>query len=155
MRPSDDCFTLIRKVEGLSLVSYQLNGGWYIGYGHTDITIKRNQNISKFQSEQLLLKDVEFYSDYINGLNLNLSQNQFDAIISFCYSVKLTSFLTSKVLKLIKLDPDSVDIKEQILKWKYITWYDDEGNFQKIELPGLVSRRNLEAQLYFKHNDEN
>jgi lysozyme len=67
------------------------SGDWTVGYGHklTADEVKNqsyNKGITESQGEALLLKDVKGSVDRINKLaNGELTQNQFDALVSFAY----------------------------------------------------------------------
>lgn len=77
----------------------------------------------------------------LNSLNLVLTQNQFDACISFIYNLGWGAFLGSTLCKKIKANPNDVTIPVEFQKWT------KAGG--KI-LPGLVRRRKAEADLYVK-----
>ncbi len=82
---------IIKQFEGCQLTAYQCSAGvWTIGYGHT-AGVKKGQTITKEQAEEYLRKDCEKFEKYVNNeayvpLTEQLSQNQFDALVSFAYN---------------------------------------------------------------------
>lgn len=144
MKASDKAIELIKKYEGLSLKAYKDYGGiWTIGYGHTR-TAKYGMTITKEQAEELLRKDVETFEKELNAVvKVPLTQNQFDALISFVYNIGISKFKNSKVLKLIN-DKRFDEAAEELLKWnKAINQFK-----QYVVVPGLVRRRKDEYLLF-------
>ena len=106
-----------------------------IGYGHYGSDVKENQTITKVQAEELLQKDLEKFEQKVNKYNnvYNFNQNQFDALVSFCYNVGNIDQLTAKGTRTIK------EISEKILA------YNKSGG--KI-INGLTNRRKKEQELF-------
>ena len=134
---------LIKKFEGLRLESYKCPAGlWTIGYGNTmwenTIKVKENQVIDIQRAEKLLTYWVNKYADKIN---LKVNQNQFDALVSFAYNVGIGNFDSSTLKKKVIANPNDPTIRDEFMKW-----VSSKGK----QLPGLVKRREAEANLYFK-----
>jgi lysozyme len=70
----------------------------------------------------------------------DITQNQYDALVSFAYNVGLTNFKNSTLLKRINANPKDPDITNQFMKWI-------RAGGRVIR--GLITRRRVEAQLYF------
>ena len=106
-----------------------------IGYGHYAADVKENQTITKEQAEELLQKDLEKFEQKVNKYNnvYNFNQNQFDALVSFCYNVGNIDQLTAKGTRTIK------EISEKILA------YNKSGG--KV-INGLSNRRKKEQELF-------
>ena len=106
-----------------------------IGYGHYGADVKENQTITKQQAEELLQKDLEKFEQKVNKYNnvYNFNQNQFDALVSFCYNVGNIDQLTAKGTRTIK------EISEKILA------YNKSGG--KV-INGLTNRRKKEKELF-------
>ena len=106
-----------------------------IGYGHYGVDVKENQTITKEQAEELLQKDLEKFEEKVNKYNnvYNFNQNQFDALVSFCYNVGNIDQLTAKGTRTIK------EISEKILA------YNKSGG--KV-INGLTNRRKKEQELF-------
>ena len=106
-----------------------------IGYGHYGADVKENQTMTKQQAEELLQKDLEKFEQKVNKYNnvYNYNQNQFDALVSFCYNVGNIDQLTAKGTRTIK------EISEKILA------YNKSGG--KV-INGLTNRRKKEQELF-------
>ena len=98
MKISDNCLKLIKEFEGFYANAYKCPAGiWTIGYGTTnsdkDITgfaVSDGKSISKATAENFLKKTLE--ARYVPNVNkyhktYNFNQNQFDALVSFCYNI--------------------------------------------------------------------
>ena len=86
MKTSEKGLALIKSFEGCKLEAYKCPAGvWTIGYGHT-AGVKKGMKITQAQADSFLKSDVEKYETYVNNKNLNLNQNQFDALVSFTYN---------------------------------------------------------------------
>lgn len=143
MTISEDGIDLIKRNEGLRLKAYRCPGGiWTIGYGHTS-GVRDGDVITKEQAEELLKKDIKEIEYKLNSLNLNLTQNQFDALVSFIFNVGWSNFKSSTLLKKIRINPDDPSIRYEFSRWVF-------ANGKKLN--GLIKRRNEEANLYF--NDD-
>ena len=87
MRTSKKGIDLIKKYEGCSLKSYKCPANVLtIGYGHTS-NVQPNQIINQEQANEMLVNDLVHFETLVNGLKLPINQNQFDAIISFCFNI--------------------------------------------------------------------
>ena len=82
---------LIKRFEGFSARAYQDSVGiWTIGYGHTGNNVIRGLIITPAQAESLLRKDVhEAENDVKRQVKVQLTQNQFDALVSWTYNCLL------------------------------------------------------------------
>lgn len=111
-----------------------------IGYGHYGADVKEKQTITKEQAEELLLKDLEKFEQKVNKYNnvYNFNQNQFDALVSFCYNVGNIDTLTAKGTRTIN------EISEKILA------YNKSGGKT---IKGLTNRRKKEHELFNTHID--
>ena len=144
MKISDTGKTLIKRFEGISLKAYYCPAGKLtIGYGHTGLVDGKPINpkliITKEKAEQLLNLDVEkFEKAVISLVKVPIKQNQFDALISFCYNVGIGNFQSSTLLKLLN-EKKYTAAGEQFGRWVYV---------DKKVSQGLVNRRNAEAELF-------
>jgi len=141
MKASETIIKRIKEFEGFSAKPYRDNGGVLtIGYGTTKDADKYT-NISKAQADLLLRRDLVAFEDrlnnYIAARGYELTQNQFDALLSFIYnvgSIKPNSGL-DKALRSGRPKVVAANLQRYV--------YD---NGQK--LAGLVKRRNYEAMLF-------
>ena len=87
MKLSEKGANLIKQYEGLRLNAYQDAGGvWTIGYGHTG-GVQPGDVITREEADALFWADVEKFVRGVNRLKqgTRLTQNQFDALVSFAY----------------------------------------------------------------------
>ena len=140
MRTSRKGIEFIKAHEGLRLDAYLCPAGVAtIGYGHT-YNVKMGDRITEEQAERLLIGDLIVAETEVNRYGFDLTQNQFDALVSFVYNIGAGNFRSSTLLKRLKANPNDPDISNQFKRWVY-------GGGRV--LPGLVLRRNEEAKLYF------
>ena len=137
MKASKNCTDIIKRFEGLYLKSYLCPAGKLtIGYGHTR-DVKLGDQINEFQADIFLSEDLKTVEDNLNRLDLPVNQNQFDALCSLVFNVKLVDFMKSKLLAKIKSgDPSAAE--------EFLDWTKAGGK----ELPGLVARRKAEYDLF-------
>ena len=91
MKINEEGFNLIKSYEGCRLVAYKAlptEKYFTIGWGHYGADVKEGQVISQEQADDLFLKDLERYEGYVNtyGKDLGLNNNEFSALVSFCYN---------------------------------------------------------------------
>jgi len=154
MKPSQNCLDFIKQEEGCILHSYQDQAGvWTIGIGstmHIDGTKVGPGEIITMEQAMALLnfevsnKAVAVYSK-TRSCYYNLTQNQFDALVSFTYNVGVGALDTSTLRKKISVNPNDPLIRNEFMKWNKI-----HVNGQLVANEGLTERRGREADLYFK-----
>ena len=130
---------LIKSHEGLRTSAYQDPVGvWTIGYGHTG-TAKPGQKISEAQAEQLLRKDVGWAEDAVRkNVKVPLTQGQFDSLVSFTFNLGAGALGKSTLLQKLNAG-DYAGAQAEFGKYVHAG-----GRV----LPGLVRRRNEEAQMF-------
>jgi lysozyme len=137
---------IIKKHEGLRLSSYLCPAGVpTIGYGNTRYPDGRKVILgeklsSEKEATQLLLASLQSFEAAVNRHLPNLNQCQFDALVSFTYNVGTGAFIKSTLLKKAKVNASDPSIVDEFQKWV-------RGGGKV--LPGLVTRRREEANLYF------
>lgn len=140
MKTSPKGMELIKKHEGLRLRAYLCPAMvWTIGYGHTG-TAREGLTITQAQADELLRADVEWAEREVLLMNVRLSQNQFDALVSLVFNIGIGAFRRSTARRLIVANANDPAIGAAIRKWNRA-----KGRV----LPGLVTRRNDESQMYF------
>lgn len=135
----------LKRVEGWSEVPYKDAAGlWTIGYGHL---IKPGENytiMTDIEGEQILKMDLKIAEDAVNKfVSVELSQNMFDALVSFVFNVGVGAFEDSTLLKVLN-EGDYQEAQNQMARWNKVTI-----NGQKVVNQGLVSRREQEQELFF------
>ena len=142
MKTSPKGIALIKEFEGLRLKAYKCPGGvWTIGYGHT-AGVKPGMVITEAQAEEYLKADLIAFERYLNGLGLDLDQNQFDALISLIYNIGIGNFQKSTLLRKARINANDNSIMDEFLRWVY-----SKGRV----LRGLQRRRLREMKLYFSN----
>lgn len=149
MRLTQEGIDLIKNFEGFSSTWYKCPAGiWTIGYGHTAAagppSYEPLQKITREQGEQILRSDLARYEQAVmDAVTVPLSDEQYSAIVSFCYNVGPGAFRSSSVLK-------AVNAKRHDLVPSRLALYTKGGGRV---LQGLVRRRQAEGQLYIKGMD--
>ena len=102
MNISEEGLSLIKKFEGLELEAYKCAAGvWTLGYGHT-AGVQEGDVWSEEQANEQLKIDMHIYAGYINDhVTCPLSQNQFDALVSWVYNLGPTNLRHSTLLKVL------------------------------------------------------
>lgn len=137
MTANDIC----KQFEGLRLQAYRCPAGvWTIGYGHTH-GVYEGMIIEMDMAEKLLNDDLNKCRQQVRRLvKIALTENQFEALIDFCFNLGAGNLKKSTLLKMVNLDPDDPAIRGEFLKWVKVN---------NRVMPGLVKRRSAEADLYF------
>ena len=132
---------LIKRFEGCVLTAYQCPAGiWTIGYGHTR-TAYKGQKISLKTAEKLLEEDIKIFENGVNkAVSVSLTQNQFDALVSFSFNCGLTALKNSTLLKKLN-KKDYIGAANEFPRWNK-----SKGRV----LTGLVRRREEEKELFLK-----
>jgi lysozyme len=144
MRTSEAGIDLIKSFEGCRTVAYQdVVGVWTIGYGHT-IDVKEGMTITQHQCDVMLEVDIETYENYVNEqVDVSLTQNQFDALVSWVYNLGPTNLRNSTMLKVLNAG------KYEEVPYQMKRWNRAGGKVLK----GLVVRREAEAELFSNEPD--
>ena len=92
MKISKNGIDLIHGFEGLSLSAYKVLPSeryWTIGWGHYGSDVYKGMRITREQADILFLKDIIRFEESVNNCKLGFTpnQNQFDALVSFCYNL--------------------------------------------------------------------
>ena len=91
---SEKGIDFIKSFEGCRTEAYQCAAGvWTIGYGHTRDVKEGDKLSSEEAADALLIEDLKEYTGYVNYYMNHgvigfspLTQNQFDALTSFCFN---------------------------------------------------------------------
>lgn len=139
MRTSQNGVNLIKSFEGLRLNSYQDSVGvWTIGFGTTR-GIKAGMTISAEQAERMLQNDIARFEPQIEHLvNVELSQSQWDALMSFTYNLGAANLESSTLLKRLNAG-NYAGAAEQFPRW-------NKAGGQV--LSGLTKRRAAERAMF-------
>ena len=146
MTVSNKGLNIIKKHEGRKLTAYICPAGKpTIGYGNTFYAngkpVKMGDKITKLEAESLLVIVVnQFASRVLNVLKKPVTQNQFDALVSFAYNTGIGNFSRSTLLRKVNANPNDATIAGEFAKW-------NKGG--GVVLRGLTRRRKEESDLYF------
>lgn len=150
MKTSFAGIALIQQFEGRRLEAYKCPAGvWTIGYGHTSAAgkpeVKPGLVITKQEANDILVRDLVRYEDAVDRLvKVPLTQNQFDALVSFTFNVGEGALAKSTLLKRLNAG-DYNAVPAELMKWT------KAGGK---ELPGLVRRRRAECAMWREVDDK-
>lgn len=138
---------LIKSFEGLRLKPYLCSANVpTIGYGNTfyenkaKVTLK-DPAITEQRAIELLAWSLKGFEQYVDSYCVDaITQNQFDALVSFCYNLGPANLKSSTLLKKVNANPNDPTIRAEFLKW---------NKAGGRALAGLTRRRTAEADLYF------
>lgn len=141
-----NCAGLIKHFEGLFLKAYLCPANvWTIGYGTTiypnGTKVKEGDICSEEQAIDYLCNDLAYFEAMVDAYTRDdVSQQQFDAMVSFCYNLGAKNLKDSTLLKVINTNPANYpEIQTQWLRW-------NKANGS--ELKGLTRRRKSEFHYY-------
>lgn len=97
---------LVKEFEGCMLLAYPdpKTGGdpWTIGWGHTGPEVKKGLRWTQAQADAALTEDLAKYEAAVrNQITVPLTQNQFDALVSFCYNLGPGNLFKSTLRRLL------------------------------------------------------
>lgn len=132
---------LIKSFEGCRLTAYKAVSTetyYTIGWGHYGADVSKDMVITQEQADEMLRTDLEKYEAYVNNTACcpivdELNENQFSALVSFCYNCGAGS------LKTLCRNRTAAQIAE-----KMPLYNKSGGNV----LGGLVRRRAAEVELF-------
>lgn len=130
---------MLQGLEGFSSTPYADHKGYSIGYGHLIQPGEDLTYVTQEQAVQLLAQDVAGAQAAVAAaVRVGLSQNQFDALVSFVYNVGAGAFRSSTLLKLLNAG-DYAGAAAQFPRWI---------NASGAPSPALVARRGQEQNLF-------
>jgi lysozyme len=151
MQLSDRGESIIKNFEGLRLNAYKDSAGvWTIGYGstryHDGKAVKPDDKLANETQADALFRNTlnQYVKAVISKLKVPVTQNQFDALVSFTYN---TGTASGKTLFAKLNAEDYQGAADQFLVWNKIT---DPHTGNKVENPTLTKRRFAERTLFLK-----
>lgn len=145
MKISKQGIDLIKKYEGFKPYAYLCPANILtIGYGHTR-GVRLGQTCTETEAEQFLMEDLELAEAEVNKVanEVDLTQGQFDSLVSFTFNLGAGNFKTSTLRKKVLNNPADPTIMGEFGKWVYV-----RGKVSQ----GLQKRRLEESKLYFSNN---
>tara|TARA_R110000868_G_scaffold397613_1_gene670345 strand:+ start:342 stop:797 length:456 start_codon:yes stop_codon:yes gene_type:complete len=149
MRTSEVGINLIKHFEGIHEKPYKCPAGyWTVGCGHlisrnAVLPNSWNRTLTPLEIDELLGQDLLRFEVGLSSMlpNVLLTQNQFDALVSFCFNLGMGTFQRSTVRSAL-LRGDEKRAIEVLL-----AYCRSRGRV----LRGLQKRRHAEANLFFSH----
>lgn len=139
MKVSERGLGVIQRYETLRLKAYlpTPNDVWTIGYGHTR-GVAPGLTCVEEQAVAWLFEDCAEAMAAVNEVTAPLTQNQYDALVSFVFNVGAGAFRASTMRRLL-------EAKEYALAaGQFQRWNKQKG----VVLNGLTKRRAEEAALF-------
>lgn len=137
--------SLVKRFEGYVGHPYRDGAGvWTIGYGHTEGVGPRSHFLTKLEASALLARDLDtHYAPYVTATRVPMTQNEFDATVSFVYN----------------LGPGVLDTHHDFGRALHARHYDAAANamleydkdISGVLEPGLRTRRAAERRLFLSH----
>ena len=146
MSTSQNGINLISSFEGCELKAYLCPAKvWTIGFGTTvypnGVKVKKGDSCTLDQAKQFKAHDLKNFEKAVNNLvKVQLTQNQFDALVSFTYNIGAGAFEKSTLLKKLNAG-DYQGVADQFTVW-------NKGGGKVLQ--GLVNRRAKERELFLK-----
>ena len=139
MNIGDRGLALIKSFEGLRLEAYLDSVGVpTIGYGHTK-DVQMGDTCTEEQADEWLREDCADAEECVNSaVSVPLTQNEFDALVSFVFNLGCGALRRSTLLRLL-LDSDYDGAAAQFHRF-------NKAGGQP--LAGLTRRRAAEAKLF-------
>ncbi len=131
---------LIKSFEGLELKAYKCPANVLtIGYGSTGAHVKPNMVLTEKQAENLLCQDLVRFERAVTRLvTVPITQNQYDALVSFTFNLGEGNLSKSTLLKRVNAR-DFAGAQKEFAKW---------NKANGVVLSGLTRRRAAEARLF-------
>lgn len=144
MKTSPQGIALIREFEGFRAEAYRDPVGiWTIGYGFTK-GVRQGDTMTREQADQRLRVELADYeAGVLRATGGNLTQAQFDALVSFAWNVGVNGMAGSSVIKA------HVRGDHQAAARAFALWNKAGGKVW----PGLTRRRAAEAALYLREEE--
>ncbi|MEQ1617976.1 MAG: lysozyme [Terricaulis sp.] len=138
-------FTLVKKFEGFRAEAFPLpQGGWVLGYGHVRVG-EPGAPLSKNEAAELLALDLAPIERLVNAkVTAPIKQSQFDALVSFAFSIGEEAFLQSQALRRVNAC-EYVAAACALDAWRK---GEVDGEVQTVET--LVRRRAAEKALFLR-----
>jgi lysozyme len=112
---------------------------WTIGFGTTGEDVFEGLVITQAVAEEWLRRDLEKFGKFVTSVvHVPINDNQFSALVSFCYNVGGANLKSSTLLTKIN-DGDYRGAADQFLRW--------DKAAGKV-MPGLSARRLKERSVF-------
>ena len=141
-------YKIITQFEGLSLKPYLCSARIpTIGYGNTyypngkRVTLV-DEPITEVKAFEMFKTIADKFAKRVSGLlTKEVTQNQFNSLVSLSYNIGINSFATSTLLKKVNANPKDITIANEFKRW---------NKAGGVVVQGLVNRRLSEVENYNK-----
>ena len=147
MRLDKKGYDLIKEFEGLKLKPYLCSASVpTIGYGSTYYENGKKVKltdapITKERADDLFeIVADDFAKRVMPLIKKPLTQNQFNALVSFAFNLGVRALQNSTLLRLVNINPNDANIAKEFLKW---------NKAGGVVIKGLTNRRIKESALYY------
>ena len=145
---SENGISLIKEFEGFLQYAQWDYKQWTIGYGTGVDKDAYPDGITEAEADRLLREVVVVYEGYVqnflNKYNITVTQNQYDALVSFTYNMGNVWINSDEVTIRTYLINGISNYSPEQIKEAFKMWCKAGGEF----LPGLLRRREREADLF-------
>ena len=151
MNPGNNCVLVVAHFEQFRSNPYSCPAGVpTIGYGSTfypngkKVTLQ-DAPVSEQVARDLMMWELTNTSTAVNTfLKAEVTQSQYDSLVSFAYNCGTGALKGSTLMKLINAGELKKDGWKRTITAEFGKWVNGGGK----KLPGLVSRRSTEAYLF-------
>ena len=152
LKTSKDGYEFILKHSEFKAEPYAgRESRYYIGYGSgwDESGSKITPNTAAITEDHaryllhLSIDRIEYFVDKYT--TAPLLQNQYDALVSFAFSVERMAYINSAVLRLVNEQASELELAYAWLKWNTVN-----ERFNK----HMAMRRHAELDMFFKHLDD-
>jgi lysozyme len=155
MRVGQKGLDLIKEFEGFRDKVYSDLAGYpTIGYGHRltasdQFNDRFSPGITEIEAEELLRADAKTAENAVNkmvveGCPVQLTQNQFDALVCWTYNLGAGSLAGSTMLQRLR-EGALETVPDEMVRWCKAT---DQKTGERVIVAGLQRRRAAEAELW-------
>lgn len=137
---------LLMALEGFVALPYLDEAGvWTDGYGNTEHVVP-GKPVTEVQAKATLVRHVNVFAAGINKcLNIEPTQNQYDALMLWTYNVGVSAACHSTLMKQLNAGALPVVWCSQLLRWNKLRIHG-----QLVPSRGLTNRRQTEYTLCTK-----
>lgn len=150
---SDKLVNFTASWEGFSSQPYQdIAGNWTVGYGDCTYNVKP-QPVTRQEAWNNLKNTLNSFANDVARLceSLNLTQNQFDSIVDFCYNEGFEAFKSSDLYQALLSCANDGIVQGDFIAWDCYT----NSNGQLEVALGLERRRKAETQMFIYNQYNN
>ena len=143
MKISEEGKALIKKFEGCKLDSYRCSANVAtIGYGHTK-GVSDGDTCTQDEADQMLTDDLEEFEGYVDKyVEVDLEQNQFDALVAWTFNLGPANLKSSTMLKVLN-EGKHENVPSEMKRWNKAGGETLEGLIRRREAEGLLWENKL------------